>query len=102
MDNFEKICGYIEKNIETAVELEKLLTAVPALAPESGGDGESAKCKALEEFLAAHGIKDLKHYDAPDSRVSSGVRPNLVATIKGKTAKNLWIMYWSREQQPLL
>ena len=92
MNDFEKICGYIEKNIETAIELEKILTKIPALAPESGGDGESAKCKALEDFLSAHGIKDFEHFDAPDSRVSSGVRPNLVATIKGKTAKNLWIM----------
>ncbi|MBP5793730.1 MAG: M20/M25/M40 family metallo-hydrolase, partial [Spirochaetaceae bacterium] len=92
MNDFEKICGYIEKNIATAIELEKILTKIPALAPESGGDGESAKCKALEDFLSAHGIKDFEHFDAPDSRVSSGVRPNLVATIKGKTAKNLWIM----------
>ena len=43
MNDFEKICGYIEKNIETAIELEKILTKIPALAPERGGDCESAK-----------------------------------------------------------
>lgn len=92
MKDFAEICEYIEKNIEKAIELEKLLTKIPALAPENSGDGESKKCKALEEFLCANGITDFQHFDAPDIRVTSGVRPNLVATINGKTSKNLWIM----------
>lgn len=92
MSDFEKICEYIEKNAEIAVELEKILTEIPALAPENGGDGEINKCQALEKFLIKHGIKELERYDAPDSRVSAGIRPNLVATIKGKSEKNLWIM----------
>ena len=87
MKDFAEICEYIEKNIEKAIELEKLLTKIPALAPENSGDGESKKCKALEEFLCANGITDFQHFDAPDIRVTSGVRPNLVATINGKTSK---------------
>lgn len=92
MGAFENVCEYIEKNKETLIELEKLLTKIPAISPESGGNGESEKCAALEQWLAAHGIDNLEHFDAPDSRVSSGVRPNLVATIAGKTSRKLWIM----------
>lgn len=66
-----------------AVELESLLTRCLALSPDNGGDGESEKCAALEGWLRAHGITQLAHYDAPDPRVTSGVRPNLVATIPG-------------------
>ena len=75
------------------VELETLLTAHPALAPESGGDGELEKCAALEGWLGAHGFTDLARYDAPDERVSSKIRPNLIATVPGKSdARTIWVM----------
>ncbi|HBG66578.1 MAG TPA: diaminopimelate aminotransferase [Treponema sp.] len=80
---FDVLKEYIESQTAEMVKLEKLLTSIPAMAPESGGDGESKKCAALEEWLKAHGITRLEHFDAPDKRVSSGFRPNLVATIPG-------------------
>ena len=62
--------------------LEKKLTACPAIAPEGNGDGESKKCAALEKWLCEAGFTQencaglkIEHFDAPDSRVSSGVRP---------------------------
>lgn len=93
MSDFEKICDYIEKNRQKAIELETVLTAIPALAPESGGNGELAKCEALEKWLKENGINDLERFDAADDRVESKIRPNLIATIKGKDdTKSLWIM----------
>lgn len=83
---------FFEQHRKDIVELETILTSKVAMAPENGGDGELEKCKALEQWLSSHGITDLARYDAPDSRVSSGVRPNLVATIKGKSEKVLWVM----------
>lgn len=79
------------------IELETLLTAHPALAPESGGQGELEKVLALEAWLRERGITQLERFDAPDSRVESGIRPNLVATIPGMddsdpAAPRLWIM----------
>lgn len=79
------------------IELETLLTSHPALAPESGGQGELEKVLALEAWLKERGITQLERFDAPDSRVESGIRPNLVATIPGaddadSTAPRLWIM----------
>ncbi len=80
---FETLKDYIEEHTHDMVDLERLLTSIPALAPENGGDGESKKAAALEDWLKAHGITRIEHYDAPDGRVSSGVRPNMVATIPG-------------------
>ena len=75
-----------------AIELEALLTSHPALAPESGGEGELAKCQALEEKLRELGFADFERIDAPDSRVPSGVRPNLVVTVPGSREDALWVM----------
>ena len=83
----------IDSHRKDMIELQSLLTSIPALAPESGGDGELKKCEALEKYLKKHGIKQLERFDAPDNRVKSGIRPNLVATIPGETDdEKLWIM----------
>ncbi len=76
---------FMNENRGLAIELEKLLTSIKAMAPQSGGDGESEKCAALKKWLFLHGFEHLEQYDAPDSRVSAGVRPNLVATIPGQS-----------------
>ena len=89
---FSALQSYIESHTSEMVQLETLLTGIQAIAPESGGDGESKKCEALEEWLKSNGITRLEHYDAPDSRVSSGVRPNLIATIPGnKDDYTIWV-----------
>jgi succinyl-diaminopimelate desuccinylase len=91
-ENVFKRLDQCEKDI---VELESLLTAIPAFAPESGGDGELKKAEALTRYLRSKGIIDIERYDSPDSRVSSGRRPNLVATIEGSLPPDrgrLWIM----------
>jgi len=90
----EKIFSYINNSADLAVELETGLTKLPAIAPESGGDGELEKCLFLENWLRAHGITQLERFDAPDERVKSKIRPNLIATIDGgdKDKGRLWIL----------
>jgi len=89
----DKVFSFIEKSVDGIVELETMLTSIPALAPESGGQGELDKALALEMWLKAHGISDIVRLDAKDDRVVSGIRPNLIATIHGKDDKaRLWIM----------
>ncbi|GAB1484905.1 hypothetical protein MASR2M78_37230 [Treponema sp.] len=84
---------HIEKSVPTIVDLETLLTKIPALSPESGGEGELDKCEALEKWLKAKGIVHLERHDAPDTRAKGGVRPNLIASIAGESdTKRLWIM----------
>jgi succinyl-diaminopimelate desuccinylase len=89
----KQIFSHIDRGVETAIELESVLTGLPALAPESGGQGELEKAVALEAWLRARGIDDIVRMDARDDRVSSGIRPNLLATIPGKSdSSKLWIM----------
>lgn len=93
MDSIDKVLTYLDRAEPGVIELEELLTAIPALAPESGGDGEWKKALALEAWLKKRGIVDIERHDAPDERVSDKKRPNLVATIKGrKPGKRLWVM----------
>jgi succinyl-diaminopimelate desuccinylase len=92
-----QIFSWIDNATALAVELETELTKRPAIAPDSGGEGELDKCVFLEGWLKDHGITALERYDAPDSRAKGGVRPNLIATI-GSGEENddnpnrLWII----------
>ncbi len=93
MIDFEKIRATIRSSEREMVELQKILSSIPALSPENGGDGEEKKCRALEKWLLKNGFSDLSHYDAKDERVSSGIRPNLIATISGKKDDfAIWVM----------
>ncbi|MCQ2586826.1 MAG: M20 family metallo-hydrolase [Treponema sp.] len=83
-------------NLESAknemIELEALLTSIPAIAPEGGGDGETEKCNALENWLKEKGFTNIERFEAPDSRVSSGKRPSLVVTIPGQDdSQRIWV-----------
>ncbi|NUO81420.1 M20 family metallo-hydrolase [candidate division KSB1 bacterium] len=86
----QKIDGYHDE----AIELQKQMTAIPALSPENGGDGEKIKSDFLREWVERElRPDDLQEFHAPDSRVSCGYRPNLVATFNGRSsAKTIWIM----------
>lgn len=93
MTQFETLRNTINSDIKKMIELQTLLTSIPAIAPESGGEGEIKKCEALEKYLKEIGFTDFARYDAKDSRVPSGIRPNLVVTIPGeKSDFNIWIM----------
>ncbi len=93
MKDFEKLARTIDDGRKEMIELETLLTSVPALAPESDGNGELDKCLALEGWLKKNGITKLERFDAPDSRAKNGIRPNLVATIDGEDDDlTIWVM----------
>jgi len=88
----DKLLSWIDGALPLAVELETGLTKHPAISPESGGEGELDKCLFLEKWLKEQGITNLERYDAPDKNAKGGIRPNLIATIKGSSEKHLWIM----------
>ena len=50
-EEFDALKAFIESSTKDMVELERILTAQQALAPESGGDGELAKVTVLENYL---------------------------------------------------
>ena len=83
------IVGYADEVVKLQTELCKL----PALGPQSDGEGEIKKAEFLEGYLRSIGFNDIKRYDAPDTRVACGFRPNIVATLPGKSdTSRLWVM----------
>ena len=92
-DKFKRISQRIDSYREAMIELQIALSAVPAVGPENGGDGELLKSNLLKERLLLLGFKNFRHYDARDQRVSSGIRPNFVTTIEGKNKNRFtWII----------
>jgi acetylornithine deacetylase or succinyl-diaminopimelate desuccinylase len=92
-DKFKRVCQRIDSYREAMIELQIALSAVPAVGPENGGDGELLKANLLKDRLIQLGFKNFRNYDAPDNRVSSGIRPNFITTIEGKNKnKFIWII----------
>jgi len=91
--SFAQVSQWIEQQEKEMVELQAALTAVPAIGPEHGGRGEWEKSKLLEEYLAEHGFRPAQHFDAPDSRVPEGSRPNFTVVLPGKAERpRIWVM----------
>ncbi len=91
----QNLFSYIKNSTKDMVQLESLLTSCIALAPENGGQGESEKAESLIEWLKTQGIKNeqIEIFNAPDSRVKSGKRPNVVVTLPGKKDDfSFWVM----------
>ncbi len=84
-----KILDYREQIIQMQTEL----TSIPALSPENKGDGETNKAEYIKELLKNLPCDWIETVNAPDNRVPSGYRPNLLMKIKGKSdKKTIWIM----------
>jgi succinyl-diaminopimelate desuccinylase len=83
-----KIDGYRDEVIRLQTELCKR----QALDPTSGGKGEEEKAAFLQSYLEKMGLS-VKRYDAPDSRVPNGKRPNLITYVPGQNdGPRLWII----------
>ena len=90
---FERISRRIDSYESEMVALQIGLTAIPALAPENGGNGEYEKARYLMERLADMGFHAIRTFDAPDDRVVFTCRPNLVVTVSGKDrGRTVWII----------
>lgn len=83
----------LDKQTETVVDLQRKLTAIPALGPKNGGDGEKEKAELLLAHLQTMGITDIREFHAPADDVSCGYRPSLAAIIPGRDSeKTLWVI----------
>ncbi|MFH0911774.1 MAG: M20 family metallo-hydrolase [Planctomycetota bacterium] len=89
---FTRAARRIEALEPEMVAFQSALTALPALSPQSGGEGEWDKALFIQEALARFGISRIERIDAPDARVKNGARPNLVATLPGRRRDAFWIM----------
>ncbi len=69
------------------------LVRKPAIAPENGGDGESEKAEVLVPMLEKAGFDKIDRFDVDDQRVTSKLRPNIIAYLYGENpSERLWII----------
>ncbi|MEA3470712.1 MAG: M20 family metallo-hydrolase, partial [Thermodesulfobacteriota bacterium] len=92
-DVFERIARRIDSYENDMIALQIALIAIPALAPENGGNGEYKKARHLMRHLAQLGFNNISIFDAPDDRVIFNCRPNIVVNIPGKNrGRTVWII----------
>ncbi len=93
MSDFERVAKRIDGYEELIIDLERQLTAIQALDPASGGDGEEKKAAKILSILEELGVTEVTVYKSPDERVSAGHRPNIVARVPGQDrSKTVWLM----------
>lgn len=90
--NTDAVFKEIERMRNEMTETLMELVRVPAIAPQSGGDGESKRAEKLVQILKTMGFTELRHVDADDERVPSRKRPNVIAYLNGETKERLWII----------
>ncbi len=91
--SIQKVLDTICNSTGEMLEIQRLLTAVPAISPESGGEGELKKAKVLANWLKEHGFPEPQWFFAPDHRALEGKRPSLVVSIPGENPERaFWIM----------
>ncbi len=90
----ERLFAQVEALEPEMVDALCQLIRVSAVGPESGGDGECAKAEVLMKILAGVGFDRIERFDAQDSRVSTGKRPNIVAYFNGEANRSgrLWVV----------
>jgi succinyl-diaminopimelate desuccinylase len=82
----------VEKR-EAMIELQRVLTSIPAICPQNGGTGEWDKGQALIARLPELGFPRHEMFTAVDPHFPAVQRPNIMVTIPGRTDKrSLWIM----------
>ncbi|MFB3889549.1 MAG: M20 family metallo-hydrolase [Candidatus Bathyarchaeia archaeon] len=89
----EEIFRQVEAFKPEMVKALTQLIRVPAIGPENGGEGEHQKAAVLTQLLEDTGSDRIERFDADDSSVPSGKRPNIVAYLNGETDQpRLWIV----------
>jgi succinyl-diaminopimelate desuccinylase len=78
---------------DSMIDMERELTALPALGPLNGGQGEHEKALYLEKKLKDLSPEQLLSVPCPDSSVPQGGRPNLIAFFEGKNpSRTVWVL----------
>ena len=89
----DRIVSRIDSYGDAMIKMQYDLTAIPAMSPDNGGDGEFDKAQLILKYLGVMNFPNVVQINAPDSRTSSGIRPNLIVTIPGNNPlRTIWIM----------
>ncbi|HDM91993.1 MAG TPA: M20/M25/M40 family metallo-hydrolase, partial [Candidatus Korarchaeota archaeon] len=88
----DEVVAKVESLRDEMVSTMLELIPLGGIGPENGGEGELAKAEFLEGLLRRIGVDEIERHDARDDRVPSGVRPNIVARLRGEERKTVWIV----------
>lgn len=88
----KKLFEYAEQQYQFVIDLQRRMTAIPAIGPDNNGEGEGKKAAYLKSVLKELGADEVREINSPDPRVPGGARPNLAARIKGKSTQTLWVI----------
>ncbi len=89
----EKLYKAIDAMKQYALELQKHMTAIPAISPTLGGEGELKKAQYLESELKKLKFDEIIHIDVKDERAFGQTRPNIIARYFGEDkTKTLWLV----------
>ena len=80
----------IESFRDHAIEIIRNLIEIKALSPDNGGYGEIDKAEYILSLVDF--ADEIERFDAEDRRAKKGIRPNIVAKIRGKKRRTLWIV----------
>lgn len=87
----DSVLAFLDTQRDEIIALQRRMTAIPALGPLNGGDGERPKADDLVLYLKGLGLPEAIWANAPDDRVSCGHRPNLAVVIPGAdTSRTFW------------
>ncbi len=89
---WQKISDVLDGMRDEMIKMQTDITAIPAIGPSSGGNGETERAKYLLALLKEIGL-EVSDHNAEDTRVPSGYRPNIIARFKGiYPSRKIWIM----------
>lgn len=89
----QNVLSEIEKQKDEMTKALMELIRIPAIAPENNGEGETEKAEKLMRILQPIGFDKIERFDAEDTRVPSGKRPNVIAYYYGENkTEKLWII----------
>lgn len=92
-EQFRDVSEFIGTLSDSVIDIQKGLVSIPALGPENGGLGEHKKAEYVKELLDELDFDEIKILNAPESRVPSGVRPNILAKRFGANQdRTVWVM----------
>jgi succinyl-diaminopimelate desuccinylase len=85
----DAVLDRLDKSRDEMVSTLTQLCRIPAIGPTNGGEGEGKKAAFVQGLLKDMALK-VERFDAPDTRVPGGKRPNLVVRV-GKGPR-LWFL----------
>jgi succinyl-diaminopimelate desuccinylase len=92
MPSLDELLSAVESHRNDMVDALTEMLRIPAIGPESGGEGEFERARYLRELAEKCGFEDIEMFDALDERVRLRSRPNMVLRRKGTSDQTVWIV----------